>query len=171
MMAGRTHEQPPESWASSPAVRRNMQANRGRDTRPELAVRRLLHARGLRYRVNYRCAGLRRRTIDIAFPARRIACFIDGCFWHQCEEHFVQPKTNVGFWAQKLASNRERDRNTDAVLAADGWLVLRFWEHQSPESICDQITRAVSGRGRVSGTARTRRRGSPQASQPRCDLP
>jgi DNA mismatch endonuclease (patch repair protein) len=120
-----------------------MQANRGRDTAPELAVRRLLHRAGFRYRIHYRCPDLRRRTIDIAFPARRVACFIDGCFWHQCAEHYVEPKTNTRFWQDKLAANRRRDRETDASLGDAGWIVLRFWEHQSPTVIADEIGRLV----------------------------
>lgn len=134
------------SWASSPAVRRNMQANRGRDTGPELAVRRLLHARGLRYRVNYRCPELRRRTIDIAFTRARLACFVDGCYWHQCPDHFVMPKTNEGFWAEKLQGNVVRDQETASALETEGWTVLRFWEHERPESIAERIAVAVAQR-------------------------
>jgi len=120
-----------------------MQANRGRDTTPELAVRRLLHRAGLRYRIHYRCPDLRRRTIDIAFPARRVACFIDGCFWHQCTEHYVEPKSNTSFWRDKVAANRRRDRETDAALTGAGWTVLRFWEHQPPEVIAYEIGQVV----------------------------
>ncbi len=80
------------SWASSPAVRRNMQANRGRDTGPEMKLRRQLYAAGFRYRVDWPMPGDRRRRIDIAFPGRKIAVFIDGCFWHRCPAHYVPPK-------------------------------------------------------------------------------
>jgi DNA mismatch endonuclease Vsr len=92
------------SWASSPAVRRNMQANRGRDTGPELRLRRLLHAAGRRYRVEWPMPGDRRRRIDIAFPRRKIAVFVDGCFWHRCPNHYVSPKANAEFWDTKSAA-------------------------------------------------------------------
>lgn len=134
----------PISWASSAPVRRNMQANRGRDTGPELAVRRRLHGGGLRYRVNYRFPGARRRTIDIAFTRARIACFIDGCYWHQCPVHFVMPKTNRLFWAAKFEANVTRDLESTAALQAQGWTVLRFWEHEHPESIVRCIATAVA---------------------------
>jgi DNA mismatch endonuclease (patch repair protein) len=130
----------PASWASSPAVRRNMQANRGRDTGPELQVRKILHRAGLRYRVNYPCPDMRRRTIDIAFPGRRVACFIDGCYWHQCDEHYVEPKTNTTFWRAKLAGNRRRDQETDASLVSAGWTVARFWEHEDSTLIASEIS-------------------------------
>jgi DNA mismatch endonuclease (patch repair protein) len=121
-----------------------MQANRGRDTGPEMAVRRLLHHEGFRYRVHYGCPDLRRRTIDIAFPRRQVACFIDGCFWHQCAEHYVEPRSNIAFWQEKLGRNRQRDQETDAALARAGWTVLRFWEHQSAEQIAGEIAELIS---------------------------
>lgn len=127
------------SWAASPAVRRNMQANRGRDTAPEMAVRRALHARGLRFRVQYRLPYLRRRSVDIAFTRVKLAIFIDGCFWHQCQTHYVAPKSNAEFWIAKVARNRLRDRETDNILIGNGWLVLRFWEHEEPKNIVNQI--------------------------------
>src|SRR5690348_10578560 len=105
-----------------------MQANRRRDTKPEVAVRRLLHARGLRYRIQYPIGGHRRRSIDIAFTKRRIACFIDGCFWHGCPVHFVAPKSNADFWRVKIQQNMGRDLLTTRLLTEDGWVVLRFWE-------------------------------------------
>lgn len=130
-----------ESWASSPAVRRNMQANRGRDTTPELAVRSLLHARGFRYRVNVPLAFDRRRRADITFSRVRLAVFIDGCYWHGCPQHFQLPKTNTTFWRAKIAGNQSRDAETDAALHASGWNVLRFWEHEHPEQVVDAVIR------------------------------
>ncbi|TCM39652.1 T/G mismatch-specific endonuclease [Kribbella sp. VKM Ac-2568] len=132
-----------KSWASSPAVRRNMQANRGRDTSPELAIRSLLHARGLRYRVNAPLEFDRRRRADITFPRLQLAIFIDGCYWHGCVEHFQTPKTNMAFWLQKIGANQTRDRHTDGMLRAAGWTVLRFWEHEKPELVADQIAETV----------------------------
>ena len=92
-----------ESWAVSAAVRANMQANRGRDTRPELALRSELFGRGLRYRVNRKPLPTLRRTADIVFSSARVAVFVDGCFWHGCPEHHTVSKTNPVFWAQKYS--------------------------------------------------------------------
>jgi DNA mismatch endonuclease (patch repair protein) len=117
-----------------------MQANRGRDTSPELAVRSLLHARGLRYRVNAPLAFDRRRRADIVFSRARLAIFIDGCYWHGCPQHFQLPKTNTAFWQGKIEGNRVRDRETDAALLQGGWTVLRFWEHESPNLVVEAIS-------------------------------
>lgn len=103
---------------------------RARDTKPELAVRRLLHARGLRYRVDYRVVAPGRSVrADIAFPRLKVAVFIDGCFWHRCPEHGVRPQGNFSYWEGKLDRNVERDREVATALAADGWRVVRIWEH------------------------------------------
>jgi DNA mismatch endonuclease (patch repair protein) len=120
-----------------------MQANRSRDTGPELAVRRLLHARGLRYRVHYAPIETSRRRADIVFPSQRIAVFIDGCFWHCCPEHGHEVSTNTDYWNPKLAKNRERDQETTAMLAANGWLPLRFWAHEDPAQVADQVEESV----------------------------
>ncbi len=90
-------------------------------------MRALLYRRGWRYRVNWRAPGGR---VDIAFPGMRVAILIDGCFWHGCPRHGVQPKSNREFWLKKLAANRARDERQVAALLAAGWQVLRFWEHQ-----------------------------------------
>ncbi|MFF7683404.1 very short patch repair endonuclease [Microbacterium sp. NPDC007973] len=130
------------SWASSEGVRRSMVANRGRDTGPELAVRRILHAKGLRYRVDFAPLGGRRRA-DIVFTRQRIAIFIDGCFWHGCPDHYTAPVRNGEFWADKVRSNMTRDTETTASISAAGWAVLRFWEHESAPDICDRIVESV----------------------------
>lgn len=127
-----------------------MLSNRRRDTSPELAVRRLLHAHGLRYRVDYRALPTARWRVDIAFTRAKVAVFIDGCFWHGCPEHATNPKTNADYWLPKLARNRERDREATAALEAAGWLVLRFWEHEPPEEVACGIIDAIDGR-RFSG--------------------
>lgn len=140
------------SWASSPGRRRNMQANRSRDTKPELAVRRLLHARGFRYRVaTTPVTGLRRRA-DIVFTKQRIAVFIDGCFWHGCAEHGRGNfQHNIDYWPAKIATNMARDLDTTARLADSGWRVLRFWEHESPAEVASAIADEVAEeRGRQS---------------------
>ena len=131
--------------ASSPGAKRRMQANRRRDTEPELAVRRLLHARGWRFRVDYPpVSGLRRRA-DIVFTRRRLAVYVDGCFWHACPAHGTQSKSNAPFWAAKLAANRRRDRDTDDRLGAAGWTVVRVWEHETPQAAVGRIEAALTG--------------------------
>ncbi|MEV3892862.1 very short patch repair endonuclease [Streptomyces anulatus] len=138
---------PPEgSWASSAARRRNMQAIRSRDTKPERLIRRLVHANGLRYRVAARPLPDLRRTADMVFRPAKVAVFIDGCYWHGCPEHYVSPKTNPGYWSEKVARNVARDRDTDERLSAAGWLVLRFWEHQSSDACALSIISAVRER-------------------------
>ncbi|UOQ88051.1 very short patch repair endonuclease [Agromyces endophyticus] len=133
-----------DSWATSEGTRKSMLSNKRRDTTTELAVRRLLHARGLRYRVDYApLATLRRRRADIVFTRAKVAVFIDGCFWHGCPEHATHPKQNADYWAPKLEANISRDRDTDARLAAAGWTVLRFWEHEVAARVAATIEAAV----------------------------
>ncbi|MGI9822194.1 very short patch repair endonuclease [Agromyces sp. Marseille-Q5079] len=133
-----------ESWATSEGTRRSMLANKRRDTSTELAVRRILHARGLRYRVDYApLPGLRRRRADIVFTRARLAVFIDGCFWHGCPEHATHPKRNAEYWGPKLAANIERDRDTDRRLQEAGWRVLRFWEHEAADDVALAIAQAI----------------------------
>jgi DNA mismatch endonuclease, patch repair protein len=134
-----------ESWASSPAVRKVMQANRGRDTSIEWAVRRLTHARGMRYRVGARPERDIRRTADMVFATPRVAVFIDGCFWHGCEAHYRRPSVNMDYWAERVARNQARDLETTRLLEDRGWTVLRFWEHEPPTEVADAIERVVRG--------------------------
>lgn len=134
------------SWATSLATRRSMQANRRRDTMPELAIRRLVHARGLRYRVDARPLPDARHTADLIFPRARVAVFIDGCWWHGCPDHYRPPSSNTGYWATKVTRNRERDRLADETLSAAGWAVIRVWEHQPPESVARFIEVTVRER-------------------------
>lgn len=119
-----------------------MQSNRGRDTAPELAVRRLLYAAGFRYRVDFAPVGGRRRA-DIVFKRKQIAVFIDGCFWHGCSIHASRPKTNTAYWGPKLDRNMERDLETTTALESAGWTVLRFWEHDAPIAVAEAIIAAV----------------------------
>jgi len=135
---------PAGSWASSDAIRKTMTATRGRDTAAELAVRSAVHRRGLRYRVDMApLRGVRRRA-DMVFPAQRIAVFIDGCFWHGCPIHHRAPKTNAEYWDRKVATNRERDRDTDRRLVSEGWCVIRVWEHEDPSAVADIVEAAVA---------------------------
>lgn len=135
-----------ESWASSDAARKTMQGNRGRDTMAELAVRRLVHAAGLRYRVDARPEPDLRRTADLLFTRVRVAVFIDGCYWHGCPEHFSVPATKLDYWSTKISQNQARDLETTALLAAHGWLVLRFWEHEPPTTVAERIAELVQAR-------------------------
>lgn len=109
-----------------------------------MAIRRLLHAQGLRYRVAYPVPGQRRRTIDIAFTRAKLAVFIDGCFWHGCPEHGTKPRSNRDWWAAKIAANRARDEQTNAALLSVGWRVLRFWEHQDPADCAVTVESALA---------------------------
>ena len=132
-----------ESWASSPATRKSMQGNRSRDTKPEMAVRSAVHRRGIRFRVSARPQPELARTADLVLRKTRIAVFVDGCFWHGCPDHHTQPATNSRYWADKIARNVERDSETTAYLQQTGWTVLRFWEHEDPEAVADQVQQAV----------------------------
>lgn len=124
-----------------------MQAQRTRDTAPEIAIRKLLHAAGLRYRVDVApLPGLRRRA-DVALGRARVALFVDGCFWHGCPEHGSRRTTaNTDYWSAKVERNQARDRDTDERLRAAGWLPLRVWEHDDPEAVAATVIAAVRGR-------------------------
>ena len=134
---GGTDREVPES------VRRRMRNTPRRDTPFELAVRRRVHARGLRYRVDRTVAAGSRVRPDLSFAGPRIAVFLDGCFWHSCPEHRTTPRTNRAWWTRKLDANRERDRRRRRELEAAGWTVLRFWEHEDPGAVAAEIEHAV----------------------------
>nr|WP_026178099.1 very short patch repair endonuclease [Streptomyces hokutonensis] len=131
---------------SSPAVSARMSRQASKDTAAELAVRRLLHAAGLRYRVEYPVPGIARRRIDVAFTSVKVAVLIDGCFWHGCPEHATQPKSNADWWRQKLDRNMARDAETTEHLIAAGWEVLRFWEHETAEGVAVAVAATVKRR-------------------------
>jgi len=134
------------SWATDAATRTSMLGNRSRDTEPELLVRRALHARGLRFRVDLRPEpGLRTRP-DIVFTRRRVAVYIDGCFWHGCPEHATIPRSNTDYWVPKLARNIERDLEATASLTERGWTVLRFWTHEPVTGVVERIEAEVRAR-------------------------
>lgn len=103
-----------------------MSRNRGTDTKPEVLLRKALWRLGLRYRLNSRLPG----KPDLVFPGSRSVVFVDGCFWHGCPEHFQAPQANASFWHEKLARTRSRDIQVNDALPADGWTVLRVWEHE-----------------------------------------
>ena len=138
----------------------NMRANRRTDTKPELALRRALHRLGYRYRKDYRLDldGGRRVRPDIAFTARKVAIFVDGCFWHACPQHGSKPRANEWYWGPKLTRNVERDRVNDAALTTAGWTVVRLWEHLSLEEAVATVVAALA--------TETRKPGSPDRPGP-----
>ena len=122
-----------------------MRANRRTDTKPELALRHALHRLGYRYRKDYRLDldGGRRVRPDIAFTARKVAVFVDGCFWHSCRWHGTRPRANTHYWLPKLKRVATRDRKVRQLLTRAGWRVLRLWEHVPPERAADLIGKAL----------------------------
>jgi DNA mismatch endonuclease (patch repair protein) len=123
-----------------------MRANRRRNTRPERAVRSLLHAKGFRFRVDRPIRTGHPRLIrpDIVFSRARVAVFVDGCFWHGCPDHGRRDRIeNAHYWAPKIRGNMTRDRLHTNALEAAGWTVIRAWEHEPPEQVADRITDAL----------------------------
>lgn len=120
-----------------------MQSNKGKDTKPEVALRSAVHALGLRYRVGTRPLKQVRRTADLVFTKAKVAVFLDGCFWHGCPVHHTVAATNAKFWADKVDGNRARDRDTDRRLADAGWLSVRIWEHEEPAEAAQRVRDAV----------------------------
>ena len=135
-----------QSWASTPAVRRVMQANKGRNTKPELSLRRELHAARLRYRVCVRPEPEVRRNVDIVFRPARVAVEVRGCFWHGCPDHYRPSSKNQEFWANKIADNIARDNKGDALLSEAGWLVIVVWEHDDMPTAAQGIAQIVRER-------------------------
>lgn len=124
----------------------NMSRLARRDTAPEIALRRELHRRGMRFRVQLKVPANNRRTIDIAFTRVRLAVFVDGCFWHGCPEHHVRPRSNSDWWRWKIERNQTRDADTNSELAKAGWDVLRIWEHVSAAQAADRVEEAYRAR-------------------------
>ena len=134
---------PAPTSANASAV---MRGNRKRDTIPELAVRRALHARGRRYRVNalLRIGRVRVRP-DLVFPRQRVAVFVDGCFWHGCADHGTNPRSNQAYWELKISRNKARDERNTSALTSAGWRVIRVWEHEEVMNVIARIERALHG--------------------------
>jgi DNA mismatch endonuclease (patch repair protein) len=101
---------------------------RGKDTQPELLLRKAISSAGITgYRLHYNLAG----RPDFVFPKRKIAVFIDGCFWHKCPKCLIQiPTVSKGYWRRKIEGNVKRDKVVNAELRKKGWKVLRIWEHE-----------------------------------------
>jgi DNA mismatch endonuclease (patch repair protein) len=125
---------------------RVMSAIRSTDTQPELRLRRALWAKGMRYRIHYGS-----EKIDIAFPSKKIAVFVDGCFWHGCPLHSHFPKSNVEYWHPKLRRNIERDKAKESRLRSGGWKVLRLWEHELADisPAVDRVIAELSSQGSI----------------------
>ncbi|MGC9220738.1 MAG: very short patch repair endonuclease [Solirubrobacteraceae bacterium] len=136
---------PPTPPASTPAIRTAMQGNRRTGTGPEMAVRTMIHAAGLRYRVDAPVPLSSGKPVrpDLVFRKRRICVFVDGCFWHRCPEHCRIPAANRDYWEAKLLRNQQRDRRTTEALEEDGWTVIRAWEHDDPASVAARVIQAV----------------------------
>ena len=117
-----------------------------KDTGPELALRRLLHADGFRFRVGLPVPGMKRRTIDIAFTAVKVAVFVDGCFWHGCPLHATWPHANAAWWRNKIETNVARDVVTNRHLTDACWTVVRVWEHEQPSATALVVEDVVRGR-------------------------
>ena len=131
----------PYPTPTSPAATKRMRSNRRLDTKPEVALRSLLHRSGLRFKKDYpvRLPDGRTVHLDIAFTRKKIAVFVDGCFWHSCPEHGSTPRSNQEYWIPKLNQNVERDKNVGTGLKAKGWQVIRVWEHTHPGDAAKQV--------------------------------
>jgi DNA mismatch endonuclease (patch repair protein) len=125
----------------------NMSRIRGKNTGPELVLRKLLFSKGIRgYRINYKITG----KPDIAFTRYRTVIFVDGCFWHKCPVCYQEPEDNKLFWKNKIDGNVKRDLNVNKTLKTEGWTVIRFWEHllrKDPSSVYNRIIKQLNKKG------------------------
>jgi DNA mismatch endonuclease (patch repair protein) len=158
-----------QGWVSTSGGR-HLLGRRKKDTAPELALRRALHAAGARFRLQRRLApGC---TPDIVLPGRRLAVFVDGCFWHGCPAHGrKKPWTgpNASLREDKMARNRERDVRSTNVVTDLGWRVVRVWECEvraDGDGVCASAARR-SRRRRLWLTAAHSRRGYRRSMSPR----
>ena len=130
----------------TPATRsRIMKSVRSADTKPERALRSALWARGLRFRKHDRTVTGRP---DLSHKGRRVAVFVDGCFWHGCPRCYAAPASNVGFWQRKLRTNIQRRNRVRKELASAGWRVVEIWEcemREMRERIVRAVARALAG--------------------------
>ena len=120
-----------------------MHSNKGRDTSPELELRRRLHRLGLRYRVNERPIASLRRTADLVFTRWKLVVFVDGCFWHSCPDHGSLPAARREWWTDKLERTVQRDLETNEALTDAGWTVLRIWEHEDADEAALRVAAAL----------------------------
>lgn len=120
-----------------------MRLQRTKDTEPELALRRELHRRGLRYRLHRRLLPGLRRTADIVFPPARVVVDVRGCFWHGCPDHSRLGTGDTSWWRRKLEDNIRRDQETERLLGEAGYTVVVAWEHDDVRFIADRVERLV----------------------------
>jgi len=137
----------PRISPSSHEASRRMARVRQKGTDVELALRRALHAKGLRYRLHVPLLSKPRRVPDIVFPRRKVAVFVDGCFWHGCPQHASWPKSNAQFWRDKIETNMARDADTDRRLHELGWRVVRVWAHEAADEAATRIETIISNEG------------------------
>ena len=107
-----------------------MSAIRSKHTSPEVLFRKALRAKRVKYRLHYG-----KENIDIAIPGKKLAIFVDGCFWHSCPKHSHYPKSNRAFWLKKLRRNKARDSVQNKRFKKNGWKIMRFWEHDVEKRI------------------------------------
>lgn len=132
------------------SVHRRMQSQATQDTQCERLLRSELHRAGLRFRVHRRPVPEIKRTADIVFGPAKVAVFVNGCFWHGCPKHATWPKTNADFWRDKIENNRRRDRETEALLGEQGWMVVTVWEHEDPSEAAERVRQVVRQHREVS---------------------
>lgn len=142
----------PSQWVSTNAGR-HLSGRKKKDTAPEIALRKALHAHGARFRLHRQLA--KGCTPDIVMPGRRLAIFVDGCFWHGCPEHGRKRRfngPNAGLWEEKLVRNRLRDERAVRLARSAGWTAVRLWECQimsDPRAVASSLlTTEFTGRAR-----------------------
>ncbi|MBN8571854.1 MAG: very short patch repair endonuclease [Ignavibacteria bacterium] len=109
-----------------------MSTIKSKNTKPELSLRKALWISNLK---GYRLKSKLKGRPDIIYSKKKLAIFVDGCFWHMCPVHFKQPRSNVEYWGPKFQQNKKRDENVNENLKREGWKVLRFWEHDIQENL------------------------------------
>jgi len=121
-----------------------MSSIRGKNTKPEITIRRLIWSKGARYRIHdktvFGCP-------DISNKSKRMAIFVDGCFWHGCHICYKEPKTNTVFWRNKIQRNKKRRSEVKKTLKIQGWKIMEVWEHQinkNPHALADKIVNRFS---------------------------
>ena len=118
-----------------------MLGNKSKDTKPEIHLRSALHRLGKRFRIHYnKVSG----SPDIVFVSKKLAIFVDGCFWHGCPKCYKEPKTNTGYWRQKVQKNRDRAKIVNKDLKLHGWEVERVWEHEVTKNQEKVVTRILT---------------------------